>query len=93
MIRLKNKKSAEEKKPAAPAVEASAGSGAMEEGEQSSAPDTAEAKSTSEESSGGFKLVGSIGGKSVKQEGDKITGKKRTPGEIRVQKGKMHNLS
>ena len=95
MIRLK-KKPAEEKKTQAPdtAGEKSLNGSTEEAAEPNQAPVTAEAKGTSggENSSGGFKIINSIGGKSVRQEGAKITGKKRTPGELRVQKGVLHEL-
>ncbi|CAE7765314.1 UbcE2M, partial [Symbiodinium microadriaticum] len=85
MIRLK-KKPAEEKKPEAVAVPAKACDGATEEMAASASP-PAEAKGTAEgDSAGGFKLINGIGGKAVRKDGAKITGKKRTPGELRVQK-------
>lgn len=73
MIRLKKK--AEEKK-------------ALEEIEAGSDPSLAVSEEkNSENSSSGFKLLG-VEGKSVKSGEAKVISKKKTPGEIRIQKGR-----
>ena len=98
MIRLKQKKEAAEKAAddaaaaAAAAVSSSSGTIAMS-GSESRAPDLGVAETNTADdgeattSSGGLKLLG-IGGKGARSgTGGKPGGKKRTPGEIRIQKG------
>lgn len=89
MIRIK--KAAEAKKEAAEQVAAKPSattevSAAMEvSNEENAAPAAAEGK----ESEQTISLLG-IGGKQIKV-GEKKTGKKKTPGEIRIQKGNFSN--
>jgi ubiquitin-conjugating enzyme E2 M len=78
MIRLKK-----EAKPAAtPASQVASGNGTTEPQVVAEAKASDEGNNNNE----GLKLLGQVGGRATKQEGAKITGKKRTPGEIRVQK-------
>lgn len=98
MIRLKQKKAEEEKKAAADAEnQAQAGVSADTTVDGATAPPLSESAAVSDAevgegassgSGGGLKLLG-IGGKSTRTNGEgvKTTGKKKTPGEIRIQKG------
>jgi len=99
MIRLKQKKAEEEKKAVAEAekqqteekgASLSETSG-ISDSNTTTATTTAAGESGVNSSSGGggLKLLG-IGGKSTRTNGEgtgKTTGKKKTPGEIRIQKG------
>lgn len=91
MIRLKQKKAEEEKKAA---IESSAADAHYSQGSSASSSSTSDVKdgtgdivNESTSGSGGLKLLG-IGGKGARS-GNliKSVGKKRTPGEIRIQKG------
>jgi len=82
MLRLKKKKAeaAEAAKSAASSDTASTGDSA------SSSPSPMETDDNTTKTNNGVSLLGGIGGKKVKKsEG----GKKRTPGEIRIQKGEL----
>lgn len=83
MIRLKQKKAEEEKKVASEATATTASSSSVLD-TNGAIVETAEAAS----SGGGLKLLG-IGGKGARTGAGatKAVGKKRTPGEIRIQKG------
>ena len=101
MIRLKQKKAEEEKKAAADAekqAEENASSSIDEKGGASASVsnDVSDSNAAGESglnssSGGGLKLLG-IGGKSTRTNGEaaKTTGKKKTPGEIRIQKGRLY---
>jgi ubiquitin-conjugating enzyme E2 M len=94
MIRLKQKK-AEEKKAAEEKAAAAEAAPAPSEGKDATEPEKTgtategkmevEADGSGGGSNGGLKLLG-IGGKSTKSGEAKKSGKKKTPGEIRIQK-------
>lgn len=95
MIRLKQKKAEEEKKASEEAsVAETPGSNQAVTTSSSSAQEAnpdAEITSNGDEGSngGGLKLLG-IGGKGARTGTvTKVAGKKRTPGEIRIQKGQL----
>lgn len=86
MIRLKKK--AEEKAAAASTEEsmasaATSGAGAAMEVDDESQPSSATSTEAAQ-----FKLLG-IGGKTIHTGEVKTSGKKKTPGEIRIQKGQL----
>jgi hypothetical protein len=92
MIRLKQKKAEEEKKAA---DEKSAADVSHSQGSSASSSSTTDAKDETDDianesnagSGGGLKLLG-IGGRGARSGNViKSAGKKRTPGEIRIQKG------
>ena len=91
MIRLKQKKAEEEKKASEEAsVAETQGVTTPSSSAQEANPDT-EITSNGDEGSngGGLKLLG-IGGKGARTGTvTKVAGKKRTPGEIRIQKGQQ----
>lgn len=97
MIRLKQKKEAAEKAADDAAAAAAAGSSSSGTiampGSEPRAPDLGASETNTADdgegvtSNGGLKLLG-IGGKGARSgTGGKAGGKKRTPGEIRIQKG------
>ena len=62
----------------------------VETAANANSPVNVEAEPKEEEGAGGLSLLG-IGGKQIKS-GAKKAGKKRTPGEIRIQKGTRRKL-
>lgn len=84
MIRIQKK--AEQAKKDKAAEEAAAAIAVANSG-TSPCEKTLAVESSQEEEEGGLSLLG-IGGKQIKTGNVKKTGKKRTPGEIRIQKGK-----
>jgi hypothetical protein len=91
MIRLKQKKAEEEKKAAdeksAADVSHSQGSSASSSSTTDAKDETGDIVNESNSGSGGLKLLG-IGGRGARSGNVvKSAGKKRTPGEIRIQKG------
>jgi len=100
MIRLKQKKAEEEKKAVAEAEKQQTEEKGASLSETSGISDSNTTSNTvaapagesgvnSSSGGGGLKLLG-IGGKSTRTNGEgtgKTTGKKKTPGEIRIQKG------
>ena len=80
MIRMKKKDKAPE---AAPYVSTATGDAPMDTGKSTGAED---GKSDAKDDDAGLSLLG-IGGKQIKAGTSKKAGKKRTPGEIRIQKG------
>ena len=66
---------------------------AKKEAERSAAMEVEESKVSCSEPGvrpeGGLGLIGSVGGIKLKQSDGKKAGKKRTPGEIRIQKGEL----
>lgn len=98
MIRLKQKKAEEGKKAAenqaemnsSIPTEGAATTATMATNNAISDTNISENDASNSSSGGGLKLLG-IGGKSTRTNGEgiKTTGKKKTPGEIRIQKGKF----
>ena len=98
MIRLKQKKAEEEKKIAEEkaAAEIAASENPLTDavdtisGETASEAPNSSATSSSATGASGLKLFG-IGGKSARSTESKVSGKKKSPGEIRIQKGKLNS--
>lgn len=82
-------KKAEDKKAAPPAAEAAAASSSADGAADAKTGDTpADAKSTTEGEPATVSLFG-VGGVALKAGEEKRGGKRRTPGEIRIQKGTL----
>ena len=91
MIRLKQKKAAEEKKNSDDETKEEA-EGIMNNVDTAMSVDVNDSEGKAEEKSAtGLKLLG-IGGKGIGQSGAKKVGKRRSPGEIRIQKGTLYCL-